>query len=72
MDFGEELSFEKYLPTYLKNDIEALIKGYKENSTVIDCLYCEVQASINIAYYDDMVTKEQAHLLRMKYLGLGG
>lgn len=72
MDFGEELSFEKYLPTYLKNDIEALVKGYKENSTVIDCLYCEVQASINIAYYDDMVTKEQAHLLRMKYLGLGG
>jgi len=61
---------EASLPNYLKKDIVALEEGRKSNSSVLDCLYCEVQGSINSAYYDNEITKEQAALLRKKYLFL--
>ena len=63
----EEIS-EASLPGYLKKDIEALKEGYETNSSVLDCLYNEVQGSINSAYYDNEITKEQAVFLRKKYL----
>lgn len=66
---NEEL-FEKTLPPYLKHDIEALIEGYRTKSDVLDCLYCEVQGSINSAFYSDEITAEEAAFLRKKYLGL--
>jgi len=65
----EEL-FELSLPEYLKNDILALEKGRRTNSTVLDCLYCEVQGSINMAFYGNAITWEEANSLRRKYLGL--
>lgn len=58
------------LPKYLKDDIDALMKGYENNSTLIDCLYCEVQGSINSALYANEISEEQAVFLRKKYLGL--
>lgn len=58
------------MPNYLKKDIVALEEGRKINSSVLDCLYCEVQGSINSAYYDNEITKEQAAFLRKKYLFL--
>lgn len=69
--FNEEL-FEATLPLYLKNDIVALVEGYKTKSSLLDCLYCEVQGSINSAFYSDEITAEEAVFLRKKYLGLGG
>ncbi|WP_435070945.1 hypothetical protein [Ohessyouella blattaphilus] len=66
-----KLSFEekeKTLPTYLKQDIEALVKGREENSRVLDCLWGEVYGSINSAYYDRRITEEMASYLREKYL----
>ncbi len=62
--------FEKTLPKYLKNDIEAFIKGLETKSNVLDCLYNEVQGSINSAFYSHEITMEEANYLRRKYLGL--
>jgi len=67
----KEINLEIYLPRYLKNDIVALEEGIKNNSTLLDCLYDEVQGSINSAYYDNQITENQADYLRGKYLGLG-
>lgn len=66
-----KLSFEekeKTLPAYLKQDIEALVKGREENSGVLDCLWGEVYGSINSAYHDRIITEEMANYLRKKYL----
>ena len=66
-DSYEDL-LEIALPGYLKNDIIALEEGRKNGSTLLDCLYCEVQGSINSAFYDREITKEQFVYLRKKYL----
>ena len=58
------------LPKYLKKDIIAWEEGLKNKSDLLDCLYCELQASINIAYYDNVITENQADYLRKIYLGL--
>jgi len=64
----DEEILELSLPKYLKDDIAALVEGYKSDSPVLDCLYCEVQGSINSAYYGNEITEEQADYLRKKYL----
>jgi len=61
---------ETGLPKYLKNDIIALEEGIANNSHLLDCLYNEVQGSINSAYYDNEITKNQADYLWRKYSGL--
>ena len=61
---------EMTLPTFLKNDIIALEEGIENNSTLLDCLYCEVQGSINSAFYSRSLTEKEADFLRKKYLGL--
>ena len=58
------------LPRYLKKDIEAWEKGVMEKSRLLDCYYCELQASINMAYYENLITMEQADYMRRIYLGL--
>ena len=58
------------LPAYLKNDIIALQKGIKNNSSVLDCLYNEVQGSINSAFHGKEITREQAEYLWEQYSGL--
>lgn len=61
---------ERALPKYLRNDIDAWVEGVKTGSTVLDCLWGELYGSINSAYYDNEITKEQADYLRQKYLGI--
>lgn len=63
---------EVFLPKYVKKDIIALEEGIKNNSPLLDCLYCELQGSINSAFYDNEITKDQAVFLRSKYLGIEG
>ena len=58
------------LPIYLKNDIIALQKGIENNSSALDCLYNEVQGSINSAFHGKEITREQADYLWEKYAGL--
>ncbi len=65
----EKRYLEINLPTYLKEDIEALEEGRRLNLELrLDGLYNEVQSSINIAFYSDEIDEEQANYLRKKYL----
>jgi len=59
---------EVNLPPYLKEDIENLVEGRKNNHFALDGLYNEVQSSINVAFYDKRIDEEQANYLRKKYL----
>ncbi|MEG0357175.1 MAG: hypothetical protein RR504_00920 [Christensenellaceae bacterium] len=70
MSEEEKNRLEFSLPQYLKNDIAALIDGLKTKSTLLDCLFGEVQGSINSAFYDNEITREQAEYLRREYLGI--
>lgn len=61
-------NFIKTLPLYLQNDINNLVKELKkEKSTILDCLFEELYGSINSAYYDNEINKEEADYLRDKY-----
>ncbi len=59
---------ERSLPRFLKDDIEALLKGIENQPSLLDCLYNEVQGSINSAFYGNHITEEQANYLCEKYL----
>lgn len=59
---------EVNLPKFLQDDIDRLIKGKKEKSLSIDCLYNEVQGSINTAFYGGEISEKQANYLRQKYV----
>ena len=65
--------FKKYwesnLPPFLQHDIDALLEGKKKQVLYVDCLLDEVYGSINSAYYDGSISKEQADYLCQKYLG---
>lgn len=52
---------EKCLPTYLK-------KGLKEKPKYLDCLYNELQGSINSAFVDGDISEEQCDYLYDKYI----
>ena len=64
----EKDMYDVNLPKYLGNDINALLKGIKENSTLLDCLMDEVYGSFNSAYWDGQISEEHANHLREKYL----
>ncbi|MFV0554802.1 MAG: hypothetical protein ACK5LR_08870 [Mangrovibacterium sp.] len=61
---------ELTLPKYLKDDLKALQKGRENQSSLLDCLYNEVQGSINSALYSYEITASEAALLRKKHLGI--
>ena len=56
------------LPKYLEESIKAYVKG--KDTSIWDCLYCELQSDINVAEQEQEITSEQAWHLREKYLGL--
>lgn len=68
MTMSYEEILEASVPRYLKNDILALEEGIKNNSLSLDCLYNEVEGSIDSAYYGREISKELAVHLRRKYL----
>lgn len=70
-EFDDErvASYEYGLPSYLQNDLDAYKDGLKNKSTLIDCLWCELYASINIAQInDECISAEHADYLRNKFL----
>ena len=52
------------MPKYLRDDVEALIKGVNNKVNYVDCLQNEVYSSINIAMYACEITEERAEYLR--------
>lgn len=69
IDNQKFLSYEYGLPSYLQKDLDAYKKGLEENSSLLDCLWCELYGSINGAEIDDRaISSEQADYLRKKFL----
>lgn len=65
----KEQSYEKGLPEYLQNDLDAFKEGVRTKSSLMDCLWCELYASINDAEISDgLITPEHAEYLRNKFL----
>ena len=61
-------AYEYGLPGYLQHDLDAYKEGLKNGSTLIDCLWCELYGSINIAEINDgAITPEHADYLRQKF-----
>lgn len=64
-------AWEHGLPPYLQHDLDAYKEGLRTNSTLLDCLWCELYGSINGAEIDDQaITHEHAQYLRTHILGL--
>ena len=64
-------SWEYGLPLYLQHDLDAYKEGLRTNSSLLDCLWCELYGSINGAEIDDQaITHEHAQYLRTEILGL--
>ena len=67
MEYKEEI-LEKCLPNYLKEDLDNLKEGLKNNSSYLDCLLAELQGSINSAFIDGDITEEQCDYLYRTYI----
>ena len=67
MEYNEEI-LEKCLPVYLEEDLKRFKEGKKNNSSLLDCLICELQDSINCPFVDKEITEEQCDYLYKKYI----
>ena len=64
-----EKAFEYGLPEYLQHDLDAYKDGLKNHSSLMDCLWCELYGSINMAEISEgIITSEHADYLRKKFL----
>lgn len=64
-----ERLYEYNLPAFLQHDLDAYKDGWKNGSSLMDCLWGELYGSINIAQINDRtITPEHAGYLRQKYL----
>lgn len=62
---------EMDLPPYVQKSIDDLKQGIEGKSTIpIDLLLDDLYGSINSAFWDNEISKEQAEYLRSKYLGI--
>lgn len=50
--------FECWLPEWLLESIQNYENG--KDSSIWDCLYCELQSDINVAEVEQIITSEQA------------
>ena len=66
--FDKDIKIDFSLPDYIKENIERLIEQRKNKGLQIDIEESELLSNINIAYYDNYLTLEQADLLRKKYI----
>ena len=67
---------EKGLPAYLQRSLDAMKESWKiEDSGATDphwdCFWCELNADINSAEVDHLISHEQAAYLRSEYLRMG-
>ena len=61
-----KIDFE--LPDFLENDIKEYVKAFNSDSLSWDCWWGEVYGSINMAQSGNIITDEQADMLRNHYL----
>lgn len=61
--------YESGLPEYLQHDLDEYKKALVNGSNLMDCLWCELYGSINVAENTDgVIPSEHADYIRKKYL----
>lgn len=64
-----EQSHEHDLPGYLQHDLDAYKEGLAQDSSLLDCLWCELYGNINMAEISDgVISPAHADYLRRKFL----
>lgn len=62
-------SYEHDLPGYLQHDLDAYKEGLAQGSSLLDCLWCELYGSINMAEISaGAISPAHADYLRRKFL----
>lgn len=56
------------LSYHLQKSIDDFVQGEKDNVSHLDLLWGELYGSINADFWGGVITEEQAHYLRGKYL----
>lgn len=62
--------WEQNLPGFLKKDILLMKDKRNRKSPVFDCCWDETNSSINVCEAENLISREQADYLRVKYLGM--
>ena len=57
------------LPGFLLDSINEYRKAIRKDSALIDCYSDQLNSSINVAEVENLISKEQANRLRLRYLG---
>ena len=57
------------LPGFLLDSIKAYRKAIRKDSLRIDCYSDQLNSSINVAEVENLISKEQANRLRLRYFG---
>ena len=57
------------LPGFLLDSIIEYRKAIRKDSTLIDCYSDQLNSSINVAEVENLISKEQANRLRLRYFG---
>ena len=69
-DMDPEAEFEYDLPPYLQKDLDAYKDGLATGCSYMDCLWCELYDSINVAWTDGEIMLDHAQYLREKFPGI--
>lgn len=56
------------LPKGVQEDINNYLEAERTHDSCLDCYWCELYGTINSFQIADLITKEQADCLRVKYL----
>ena len=57
------------LPGFLLDSINEYRKAIRKDSTLIDCYSDQLNSSIKVAEVENLISKEQANRLRLRYFG---
>ena len=57
------------IPGFLLDSINEYRKAIRKDSTLIDCYSDQLNSSINVAEVENLISKEQANRLRLRYFG---
>ena len=55
------------LPEFLQESISEYRKAIRKDSTLVDCFSDQLNSSINVAEVENLISKEQANRLRLRY-----
>ena len=74
-ELSHSYGIDSTLPDFLKKSIEAFLIGKEkyESGTgysEFDMDYCDLQTDINVCEVEQMITSDEAWILRERYLGL--